>query len=95
MNNNNQEIKFANISVTFEEFVDVLASKVALRMYQIEKGQLEISQAKAFKMFGRADVERWVKCGKLTPCRISPGKKRYKLADLQKLASIQQNYLIK
>ena len=85
MNNNNQEIKFANISVTFEEFVDVLASKVALRMYQIEKGQLEISQAKAFKMFGRADVERWVKSGKLTPCRISPGKKRYKLADLQKL----------
>ena len=38
MNNNNQEIKFANISVTFEECVDVLASKVALRMYQIEKG---------------------------------------------------------
>ena len=95
MNINNPEITFANISVPFEAFVDALATKVALRIYQIEKGQLEISQAKAFKMFGRADVERWVKSGKLMPCRISPGKKRYKLADLQKLASIQQNYLIK
>lgn len=35
MNINNQEITFANISVPFEEFVDALATKVALRIYQI------------------------------------------------------------
>ena len=67
---------------------------IALRIHQVEKGQLEISQAKAFKMYGRADVERWIKSGKLKPSRISPGKKRYKLTDLQKLANIQQNYLL-
>ena len=63
-------------------------------MHQVEKGQLEISQAQAYKMFGRADVERWVKNGKTEPVRISPGKKRYRLIDLQKLADVQQNYLL-
>lgn len=90
----NSEIQFIDKTVTFEQFVDALATKVALRIHQVEKGQLEISQAQAFKLFGRADVERWVKNGKLEPSRISPGKKRYKLVDLQKLASIQQNYLL-
>jgi len=90
----NSVIQFTDQTVTFEQFVDMLATKVALRIHQVEKGQLEISQAQAFKLFGRADVERWVRIGKLKPSRISPGKKRYKLVDLQELASIQQNYLL-
>ena len=85
---------FTDKSVTFEQFTDVLATKVALRIHQIEKGQLEISQRQAYQMFGKSDVVRWIKSGKLFPCRISPDKKRYKLIDLQKLASIQQNYLL-
>ena len=90
----NTVLEFINKSVTFEQFVDVLATKVALRIHQIEKGQLEISQAQAYKLFGRADVERWVKSGKIEPVRISPGKKRFKLVDLQMLANVQQNYLL-
>ena len=90
----NTVLEFINKSVTFEQFVDVLATKVALRIHQIEKGQLEISQAQAYKLFGRADVERWVKSGKIEPVRISPGKKRFKLGDLQMLANVQQNYLL-
>ena len=90
----NTVLEFINKSVTFEQFVDVLATKVALRVHQIEKGQLEISQAQAYKLFGRADVERWVKSGKIEPVRISPGKKRFKLVDLQMLANVQQNYLL-
>ena len=90
----NTTLQFIDKTVTFEQFVDALATKVALRIHQVEKGQLEISQAQAFKMFGRADVERWIRNGKLEPVRISPGKKRYKLMDLQKLANIQQNYLL-
>ena len=90
----NTVLEFINKSVTFEQFVDVLATKVALRIHQIEKGQLELSQAQAYKLFGRADVERWVKSGKIEPVRISPGKKRFKLVDLQMLANVQQNYLL-
>ena len=91
---NNSLFLFTDKTVTFEQFVDKLATKVALRIHQIEKGQLEISQAQAYKLFGRADVERWIKSGKLQPVRISPGKKRFSLVDLQNLASIQQNYLL-
>lgn len=91
---NNTELLFSDKTVTYEQFVNDLATSIALKIHQVEKGQLEISQAKAFKMFGRADVERWIKNGKLKPCRVSPGKKRYRLIDLQKLASIQQNYLL-
>ena len=90
----NTTLQFSDKTVTFDQFVDSLATKVALRMHQVEKGQLEISQAQAYRMFGRADVDRWVKNGKLKPVRISPGKKRYRLVDLQELATIQQNYIL-
>ena len=90
----NREFHFLDTTVTFDQFVDSLAIKVALRIHQLEKGQLEISQTQAYKMFGKADVQRWIKSGKLMPSRISPGKKRYKLVDLQQLASIRQNYLL-
>lgn len=87
-------IQFGDHTVSFEQFVDSLATKVALRMHQIEKGQFEISQRQAYKMFGKSDVQRWIKNGKLEPVRISPGKKRYRLIDLQQLANIQQNYIL-
>ena len=90
----NTTLQFADRNVTLNQFIDLLATKVALRMHQIEKGQLEVSQSQAYKMYGRADVERWIKNGKLQPVRISPGKKRYRLVDLQELANIQQNYLL-
>ena len=90
----NKEMHFSDTTVSYLQFVDDLATKIALRVHQIEKGQLEVSQAQAFRMFGRADVERWIKNGKLMPCRISQGKKRYKLTDLQQLASVKQNYIL-
>ena len=90
----NTECQFLDTTVIYDQFITDLATKIALKMHQVEKGQLEISQAQAYKMFGRADVERWVKNGKIEPVRISPGKKRYRLIDLQKLADVQQNYLL-
>ena len=87
-------LQFGSQTVTFDQFVDSLATKVALRIHQIEKGKFEVSQTQAYKMFGKADVQRWIKNGKLEPVRISPGKKRYRLIDLQELAKIQQNYLL-
>ena len=64
----NTILQFADQSVTFEQFVDVFATKVALRIHQVEKGQLEVSQAQAFKMFwkGRCsamDKERQTTAG--------------------------------
>ena len=90
--NKNTELILSDKTVTYDQFVTDLGTRIALKIHQVENGQLEISQAKAFKMFGSADVERWLRNGKLKPCRVSPGKKRYRLIDLQKLAHIQQNY---
>lgn len=55
---------------------------------------MEVNKAQAYRMYGRADVDRWIKKGLCEPSRISPGKTRYKLFELQKLASFKQNYLL-
>ena len=47
----NSVLQFVDQSVTFEQFVDLLATKVALRMHQVEKGQMEISQAQAYTVW--------------------------------------------
>lgn len=82
----NTECQFLDTTVTYDQFITDLATKIALKMHQVEKGQLEISQAQAYKMFGRADVERWVKNGKIEPVRISPGKKTIQTNRLAKIS---------
>ena len=92
--NNETEMLFSDGTVTYEQFVNDLATRITSKMHQAENLEKEISKAKAYKMFGRADVDRWIKGGKIYPSRISPGITRYKLVDLQKLASVKQNYLL-
>ena len=41
---NNTECHFIDKTVTFDQFVNELATMIALRIHQVEKGQLEISQ---------------------------------------------------
>ena len=47
---NNTECHFIDKTVTFDQFVNEPATMIALRIHQVEKGQLEISQTKAFQM---------------------------------------------
>jgi hypothetical protein len=51
-----------------------------------------ISQRKAFKTFGRVNVERWRREGKITPYK-RPGKLEYRTADLRLLQRQSQDYL--
>ena len=85
------ECLFADKSVTYEQFIEELATRLAEKITLANNGELEVSQNKAYKMFGRCDVDRWIKSGKLQPSRISPGKIRYRLADLLNLSEIKQN----
>lgn len=55
---------------------------------------MEVCKVHTYRMYGRADVDRWIKKGLIEPSRISPGKTRYKLFELQKLASVMQNFLL-
>ena len=43
----NTECQFLDTTVTYDQFITDLATKIALKMHQVEKGQLEISQAQA------------------------------------------------
>ena len=51
-----------------------------------------VSQRKAFEMFGRRNVERWRRQGKVSPYK-RPGKLEYRTADLRLLQRSQQDYL--
>lgn len=55
---------------------------------------MEVNKAQAYRMYGRADADKWIKKGLCESSRISPGKTRYKLFELQKLASVKQNCLL-
>lgn len=89
------ECLFADKSVTYGQFIDELATKLAEKIIMIENGEMEISKNKAYKMFGRSDVERWIKSGKLEPSRVSTGVTRFKMSDLYALASVKQNKNVK
>lgn len=41
MDNNNPDFQFADINVTYEDFVEDLATKIALRIHLIEKDNLK------------------------------------------------------
>lgn len=50
-----------------------------------------ISQRKAYEMFGRRNVERWRRQGKVQ-CYKRPGKVEYRTADLRLLQRTVQDY---
>ena len=50
-----------------------------------------VSQRQAYRMFGRANVERWLRQGKLHPHR-RPGKVEYYTAELRAQQEKQQDY---
>lgn len=50
-----------------------------------------VSQRKAYAMFGRGNVDRWRKQGKITPCK-RPGKVEYRTIELRTLQRLQQDY---
>ena len=86
-----QILEFPDKSVTYATFINDLATTVVRMMSESSKDPDMISQRQAFAMFGRANVERWRKQGKIEPCK-RPGKIEYRTADLRALQRIQQDY---
>ena len=50
-----------------------------------------VSQRQAYAMFGRGNVDRWRKQGKINPCK-RPGKVEYRTVELRVLQQKQQDY---
>lgn len=50
-----------------------------------------VSQRQAYAMFGRGNVDRWRKQGKINPCK-RPGKVEYRTVELRALQQKKQDY---
>jgi hypothetical protein len=68
-----------------------MAKRMADYLKEVKEDPEYISQNKAYKMFGKNNIERWKKFGLITP-RIEAGKMRYKTSILRKLQDIKQDY---
>ncbi len=68
-----------------------MAKKMADYLKEVKNDPEYISQNKAYKIFGRNNVDRWKTLGLITP-RIEVGKMKYKTSILRKLQDIKQDY---
>lgn len=85
-------IRFDDKLVSYETFMEDLSARLA-RMLKDDAADPEyISQRKAYSIFGRRNVERWRRQGKIQPCK-RPGKVEYRTADLRLLQRTCQDYL--
>ncbi len=84
-------LQFTDRLVPYERFISDIAAKVVNLIQSDANDPDYISQRKAFAMFGRRNVERWRKQGKVVPCK-RPGKVEYRTADLRLLQRVQQDY---
>lgn len=84
-------IEFLDRMIPYEVFLDDVASRV-VRFLKSDNDDPEfVSQRKAYQMFGRRNVERWRKQGKIEPYK-RPGRLEYRTADLRLLQRVKQDY---
>lgn len=84
-------LQFLDHLIPYDTFLNDVAARV-VKMLKTDKDDPEyVSQRKAYEMFGRRNVERWRKQGKIEPCK-RPGKLEYRTADLRLLQRVKQDY---
>ncbi|MDT3386599.1 MAG: hypothetical protein LIR46_02355 [Bacteroidota bacterium] len=87
-----QFLQFLDHLIPYDTFLNDLAARV-VKLLKSDKDDPEfISQRKAYEMFGRRNVERWRRQGKVQ-CYKRPGKVEYRTADLRLLQRTVQDYL--
>lgn len=84
-------IQFSDKSVPYGVFVKAVAAEIVHILRKDNTDPEYISQRKAYEIFGRRNVERWRRQGKVSPCK-RPGKLEYRMADLRLLQRSQQDY---
>lgn len=85
-------LQFEDKSVPYSVFVKDVAAEVVHMLRKDNADPDYISQRKAYEIFGRRNVDRWRRQGKITPHK-RPGKTEYRTADLRRLQRTQQDYL--
>lgn len=83
--------KLFNSAAEYESFLNDLADRLFKRWTAAREPEF-VSQRKAYQLFGRRNVERWRREGKITFYK-RPGKVEYRLEDLRRLQNTPQDYL--
>ena len=84
-------LNFSDNLVPYDKFLKDLAATIVKMLKSDAQDPEFISQRKAYEMFGRGNVERWRKQGKVQPYK-RPGKLEYRTADLRLLQRTVQDY---
>lgn len=84
-------IQFPDRCVSYDTFMDDLTARIVHRLGKTAGDPETVSQRKAYAIFGRANVDRWRREGRVQPCK-RPGKVEYRTADLRLLQQTQQDY---
>lgn len=84
-------LQFIDRLIPYDRFINDIAATVVKMLRSDNQDPEYVSQRKAYSMFGRANVERWRRQGKVSPCK-RPGKLEYRTADLRLLQRVEQDY---
>lgn len=84
-------LHFDDKSVTYETFLDDLSSRLVHRLRQEDRDPEYVSQRKAYSIFGRRNVDRWRRNGRVKFSK-RPGKVEYRMKDLRLLQRTEQDY---
>lgn len=85
-------LQFIDHLIPYDTFINDLSARIVKLLKSDNNDPEFISQRKTFEMFGRRNVERWRKQGKVEIYK-RPGKVEYRTADLRLLQRISQDYL--
>lgn len=84
-------MQFLDHLVSYETFLNDIASRV-VKLLNADKADPEfVNQRKAYEMFGRRNVDRWKRQGKVEVYK-RPGRLEYRTADLRLLQRVKQDY---
>lgn len=77
-------INFSDKSVSYRTFLQDLGATIVRMLHEEHDDKEYVSTRSAYKTFGRANVDRWRREGKITP-HFRPGKTEYETAQLRYL----------
>lgn len=84
-------IKFPDRMVSYDVFMSDLATRIAEKILSMREQPEVISQRAAYREYGKTNVQRWLRQGKLHPCKRI-GKVEYYTAELRMAQQVQQDY---
>lgn len=85
-------LQFFDRLIPYDTFINDLSARIVKLLKSDNNDPEFISQRKAYELFGRRNVERWRRQGKVEIYK-RPGKVEYRTADLRLLQRTSQDYL--